>query len=54
MYILGTKEDSIQQTNNTSFRSIVHTYFKSLGYKIKVHQQLEMLSVLQYTSSEKK
>ena len=40
-----------QQTNSTLFRSLVHTYFKSLGYKIKVHRQLEMLFIHHHTSS---
>ena len=39
-----------QTTNNTLFRSLVHTYFKSLGYKIKVHQLTQMLFIHHYTS----
>ena len=34
-----------KQTNNTLFRSLVHTYFKSLLYKLKVHQHLQLLFI---------
>ena len=40
-----------KQRNNTLFRSFEHTYFKSWGYKIKVHQQLQILFIHHYPSS---
>ena len=45
--------------NNKSFISsqwtytYIHTYFKSLRYNIKVHQQLEMLFIHHYSFSRK-
>ena len=42
-----------KQTINTSFRSLVHACFKSLRYKIKVHQQLQMFFIHHCTSSGK-
>ena len=42
-----------KQTNSTLFRSLVHTYFKPIIYKIKAHQQLQMLFIHHYTSSGK-
>ena len=42
-----------KQTNNTLFRSVIHTYFKSLRYNRNVHQQLEISFIYHYTSSGK-
>ena len=39
-----------KQTVNILFRNLVHAYFNSLRYKIKLHQQLQMLFKRHYTS----
>ena len=44
---------TMEQTNNTLVRILVHTYSKSLIYKIKVLQQLQIIFIHHYTSSIK-